>query len=135
MRRVKQEHKTGCGIACVAMITDSQYSEVLDEARELFQWPENDRSLYTSAKQLAALLSRFDFLAKRGRMVRKWSSISDLAIVAINYNQKTQTWHWVVFERKLGCGFVYDPHSKSEVRTDFSRMRLRSYVPVILSGN
>jgi len=45
MQRIRQEHATGCGIACVAMVTGTTYAKVLAEARGLFGWPKSQRDL------------------------------------------------------------------------------------------
>ena len=130
MMRIKQEHSTGCGIACVAMIAASNYQSVLSKARELFGWPKTQRSLYTYSAQLVQLLEELNIAAGRGRMIRCWSSLPALAIVGINHNMENDTWHYVVFCRERDKEYVLDPRTKSDVRTDFWRLRLRSYIPI-----
>lgn len=129
VRRVRQEHSTSCGIACVAMITGIPYRKVLAIAKEQIRW-RRDNSFYTNYVDLKVLLSFFNVKYGYGRMVKHWDSVSDLAIVAINYSEKYNNWHWVVFCRENHSQYVLDPKSKTEKRTDFSRMRLRSYLPI-----
>lgn len=134
MNRIRQEHKTGCGIACVAMVTDNAtYSKVIKIARKLFDWNDSQRTFYTSSAQLQKLLLSFKGQTKKSRAVRKWSSLPETAIVGINHNEKSNTWHWVVFRREADTEYVLDPRAKREMRKDFGRMRLRSCIPIDLT--
>lgn len=132
MKRVSQEHRTGCGIACVAMLCGATYLEVMKAANEIFGWGESQRTFYTDSSDLQKLLLTMKVKTQQGRSVRKWSSIPASAIVGINHNEKTGKWHWVVFRREIDREYVLDPQSKREVRTDFGRMRLRSCIPIDL---
>jgi ABC-type bacteriocin/lantibiotic exporter with double-glycine peptidase domain len=134
MNRIRQEHGTGCGIACVAMVAKgATYSKVMKIARKLFDWDDSQRAFYTSSAQLQKLLLAFKVQTKKGRVVRKWSSLPETAIVGINHNEKANTWHWVVFRREVAMEYVLDPRTKSDIRKDFSRMRLRSCIPIDLT--
>lgn len=130
---IRQEHRTGCGIACVAMVAGVVYSEVMEIARKTLGWHDTQRTFYTSSAQLQALLLALEIKAKKGHTVRKWSSLPEVAIAGINYNEKKDTWHWVVFHREADVEQVLDPQSKHGVRKDFNRMRLRSCIPIDLS--
>jgi ABC-type bacteriocin/lantibiotic exporter with double-glycine peptidase domain len=59
IRRVKQEHSTSCGIACVAMIAGISYRKVLTIAKENIKW-NRDNSFYTNYLNLKELLSLFN---------------------------------------------------------------------------
>lgn len=133
MKKVKQEHSTGCGIACVASILGEDYFSVFKKAKEIFDWGEKQRTFYTKSEHLIRILEEYGVAASKERSVGRWEAISDLAIVAINFNEKKNRWHWVVFLRNGEVEYVIDPRSKREVRTDFGRMKLRSYIP--LSSN
>jgi ABC-type bacteriocin/lantibiotic exporter with double-glycine peptidase domain len=134
MKRVRQEHGTACGIACVAMIAQGvTYSKVMKVARKLFDWNDSQRAFYTSSAQLRKLLLAFKVQTKKCRAVRKWSSLPDTAIVGVNYNEKTNTLHWVVFRREAAIEYVLDPRTKSDIRKDFSRMRLSLCIPIDLT--
>ena len=133
MKRIRQEHRTSCGIACVAMLSDTTYTETMTVAAVIFKWSESQRSFYTSSSQLQSLLFEMKVPAQKGRSIRRWSSMPDIAIAGINHNEKSDTWHWVIFRRESGREYVLDPQSKREVRTDFGRMRLRSCIPIKLA--
>lgn len=131
MNQIHQENRTGCGIACVAMvISNGTYSKVMEVARILFSWPESQRTFYTSSLQLQELLLAFNVRPKKGRSIKKWTSLPATAIVGINHNELTEKFHWVVYRREADTQYVLDPRSKREVRKDFGRMRLRSCIPI-----
>ncbi|WP_181418776.1 cysteine peptidase family C39 domain-containing protein [Aquipseudomonas alcaligenes] len=132
MQRVTQIDSTGCGLACVAMLAQTNYKTV--KARAIKSKILNPSGpFYTSSKDLRELLSEFKIKTRTGRAIKKWESLPNRAIAGINYKEKTKTWHWVVFIRKdCGESYVLDPKPsiKTKKRNDFGRMRLRSYIPV-----
>ena len=132
MRRIIQKHSAGCGIACIAMIAERSYGRVLADATSLALMTVEAGTLYTSSSDLCALLQHYGIAARKSRNVRQRASISDTAIVAINYRPDSNRWHWVVFQRSNGGEYVLDPNPRvrTERRTDFYRMRLRSFIPV-----
>jgi len=130
MKLVRQKHRTGCGLACVAMIAGISYKETFSFARHAFNWQKTESNFRTDSNDLRTLLSVLKIKTEKGRSVRKISSLSDKAIVAINYNEDRETWHWVVFLREKEKEYFLDPRTKKILRTDFTRMRLRSFIPV-----
>ena len=134
MRRILQQHRTGCGIACIAMISGTTYEKVMSVAAKILNWSESQRTFYTRSSQLQSLLLEMNISAQKGRSIRKWASMPDTAIVGINHNKKNNTWHWVVFRREAGREYVLDPKSRCECRTDFGRMSLRSCIPINLTN-
>jgi len=133
MKFIRQEDRTGCGIACVAMLSGATYAEVKRVAAIVLGWGVSQRTFYTSTSQLQYLLLEMNVSSLRGRSIHKWSSMPDAAIAGINYNDKRGAWHWVVFCREDGREYVMDPQAKRNVRTDFGRMRLRSCIPINLT--
>lgn len=129
---VRQNDPTGCGLACVACLAGATYADVKEVATTIFNWPPTTRCFYTTSAQIIALLEEFELQGMKGRMVRNWDSISSLAIVAINPRElkKSVYWHWVVFSKIGDKAIVIDPKTKSMVRKNISRIRLRSYIPV-----
>ena len=130
MKRVRQEHPTGCGIACIAMVCGTTYSNVMNEAKELLGWDNSQKTFYTDSSHLQKLLHAMKVNSQKGRSVGKWGSLPNTAIAGINYDKKHNRWHWVVFCREVDREYVLDPRSKREERTDFGRMRLRSCIPI-----
>lgn len=131
IKRIIQDDATGCGLACVAMIAGATYAEAkkvaLDSGILKLQ-----KTFYTTSNNLIRLLECFDIKAKIGRKVSYWSSIQSVSIVAINFREGSNSWHWVVYVPDENQGYVLDPHKKikTDQRIDFSRMRLRSYIPI-----
>ncbi|MDA8029165.1 MAG: DUF4440 domain-containing protein [Nitrospiraceae bacterium] len=135
MNPVVQIDRTGCGIASVAAITGLSYREVRETAKSLGIFP-HDRALWTETSHVRALLNRFGAKAPLGETpFSSWERLPDLALLAIKWHLEkgVPSWHWVVFARDSGRAVVLDPKRglRSNVRTDFGRMRPKWYIPVI----
>lgn len=136
MNPVVQLHGTGCGIASVAAIVGLSYKEALAAAESLGIFP-HDRALWTGTSHVRALLDRFGAKTPlRETPFSSWEGLPDLALLAIKWHLEKgiPSWHWVVFAREAGRAIVLDPKKglRSNVRTDFWRMRPKWYIPVIL---
>lgn len=133
MRRVKQGDPTGCGLACIAMITNNDYNKVRALAvRELGF--DDSGTFYTNTKHLRDLANNFQIeLGKKRRQFKSFERLPDTAILAINYKEELDTWHWVVYHRTSTDQFVYDPKKniKTNKRRDFGRIKARWFLPVI----
>lgn len=113
------------------MIVGTTYAEVKKVALDngLLR---KERTFYTTSSDLISLLDYFNFKVKRGGEVSHRSSIQCVSIVAINFRETRNLWHWVVYIPDYNQGYVLDPHMKikKEQRIDLSRMRLKSYIPI-----
>lgn len=135
IRRVIQKDGTGCGLACAAMLGGTSYLRAKTLAVRL--GISSDRPpYYTSAGQLSLLLRNLGLRPSKGRRLSKWESLQGLSVVGINYREKDDTWHWVVYVPSADGGYVLDPKKsvKTARRTDFGRMIPRSYIPITRSN-
>jgi ABC-type bacteriocin/lantibiotic exporter with double-glycine peptidase domain len=127
MKLIKQKDTTGCGLACVAMITGQTYNQV---KRKYLPAPRLEKlnilgEYYTDAKDLHNLSKN---IAPKMISVKYWETIPNFAIVALG-KRKDKSWHWVVFQRKNSIPVFYDP-IYNKIRTDFGRVNLKAYVPI-----
>lgn len=130
-KRIEQADTSGCGIACVACLASVSYVRAKRVASKLFEWHQTKRSgFYTDFDQLSNLLAEFEIKAGKRKVVKKWSSLPSLAIVAINPDENYYKWHWVVFSRNEDGDVVLDPRSKAPERRDFNRMKLWSFIAI-----
>jgi len=131
LRRLKQRDKTGCGLACVAMVTGKKYGEIKKQAIELGV-VEPKGPFGTFSRDIRLLLKKNQRKAMGGRKAKHWDNLPDLAIAGINYSEAAGEWHWVVFVRTASDAYVLDPWHKTKAsrRRDFGRMRLRSSIPI-----
>jgi hypothetical protein len=109
IRHVFQKDDTGCGIACVAMLTGFKYEDVKKKIIEegFFSTDTNDWS--TSFKDITSILDIYSYKPCRKRRFKKWNQIpAKLAIASTNYDRKG-VWHWVIFVRDIHGFFIYDP--------------------------
>ena len=134
IKRVIQEDSTGCGIACIDMVAGISYAEAKQITLNNEILKKSVKNFYTTTKDSVNVLNSIGIESSKGRKVRYWSSINTISIVGINFLETTDTWHWVLFIPNEDTGYVLDPSKrvKTEKRTDFSRMRLRSYIPISL---
>jgi ABC-type bacteriocin/lantibiotic exporter with double-glycine peptidase domain len=114
MKHIMQDNNTGCGLACIAMLTGNSYEDVRDKiiAEGIKKSPEK---LYTNFKELVRIGEMFGLKLKYKRKPGQWSDIKGRAIVATDYHANKKYWHWVVFENVEGKKpYIYDPsESKS----------------------
>jgi ABC-type bacteriocin/lantibiotic exporter with double-glycine peptidase domain len=138
MKRRKQLDQSGCGIACIAMLTNKSYEEVAETASEVSGIPENGEK-YTSTGQLAKLGKAHGVTigCKKRKKFKGWVHLPNRAILAINPDSERKYWHWVVFYREpTGEGaYVLDPNPavKATRRKDFGRIKPFAYLPIIES--
>lgn len=135
MRRIRQGDTTGCGLACIAMLAKTSYKEVRKAAVDELDY-ERKGQFYTDTKELRELADFFDIeLGLKKRKFKSFESLSklyDLAILAINYKEKSKTWHWVLYCHTGSEEYVYDPNTKSNKRRDLTRIEknTRWFLPV-----
>jgi len=132
MRRIVQKDVTGCGLACAAMLGGTTYLRAKALAVRL--GISSDRPpYYTSSGQLSLLLRKLGLRPSKGRKLSNWASLQGLSVVGINYSERNNIWHWVVYVPSANGGYVLDPREsvKTTRRTDFGRMVPRSYIPIL----
>ncbi len=130
-KRVIQDDSTGCGLACVAMLSGYSYAHVRKKAIEK-KILQTNGDFYTNFSDIRNLLIEFKITAGERKLKRQWKNLPLKSIVEINFNKDTKNWHWVVcINEEIGM-YVLDPNKKirSNKRTDFNRMRIRSYIPI-----
>ncbi|MBI5024689.1 MAG: hypothetical protein HZC18_06800 [Candidatus Omnitrophica bacterium] len=132
---VIQLERTGCGIASVAAIVGFSYLKMKSIANSLGVFA-HDETLWSNPSHVRKLLRRFGVRAgSREIPFRSWETLPDLALLSIKWHLEKGRpyWHWVVFVRENGRSYVLDSKKRlrSNVRTDFGRMKPKWYIPVI----
>ena len=144
IRLVKQEHVYGCGLACVAMVSNATYKSVRFEYDEIFGEPEwvfskkhkrHCLDYGTSAKDLATLLKVYGVNSSNKLLNFKgWDGLTDVAILSAYHKSVNDAvnWHWVVYDRNQNAVLDPWPHytNRSMIRTDYKRLRPQFYVGV-----
>lgn len=138
MKPVVQLDPTGCGIASVAAIVGVSYGRARAVASSLGISVTDDR-LWSDTGHVQRLLSAFGTrVARSVRPFRSWSSLPDCALLAVKWHVESGRpfWHWVVFVREKGRGYVLDSKKslKAHVRTDFGRMKPKWSLAVRTKG-
>ena len=132
MKAVVQEDRTGCGIACVAAITNQKYGAVKAAAARLGISVE-DPKLWSDTRHMRTLLAHCGIAAgRKEEPFRSWVKLPALALLAIKWHRERMgpAWHWVVFTRDEGGGLVLDSKRslKTNRRTDFGRMKPKWFI-------
>ena len=133
MKLVKQRDVDGCGIACVACVSEKPYYKVrrwmCDNLVDVgvpwesvpsrkYPWSHPAKlSWATWMHHLRKALKQFGYKLTRQRNFVSWDALQTDALVAINIT-KRDSGHWVIYNKKEHC--VYD--SIGKIRTDLGRM-------------
>ena len=132
-RPVVQLEPTGCGIASAAAIAGWSYGKARSVAKTMGIVAADPR-LWSTTTPVRSLLRRAGFAAGPETPFRSWKALPDLALLSIKWHLERgrPCWHWVVFVREGGEARVLDPKRalKSNVRTDFGRMRPKWFMRV-----
>lgn len=141
MVRVKQEHRKGCGLACIAALAGKRYATVHAKAitirEDLSEGFGKRRDFSTSPRDLRKLAKEFKFCLGRKvqfpdpkpmNLENFTRFMNDLkldchAVLAIN-RRKSGDWHWVVWDHERRR--VLDPKEPPYRR----KIRPRYYLPV-----
>lgn len=131
---VRQEEKTGCGIASVANILGITYQEAKEQANALGIYAE-DESLYSDTAYVRTLLSHFSMQSHQDEVpFTSWQALPDLALLAIKYYEEAghAFWHWVVFKRLEGHDWVFDSSMSlaKNLRDDLDQIQPKWFIPV-----
>ena len=131
---VLQLERTGCAIASVAVLSGRSYPEMKSIADTLGIFA-HDKSLWSDTSHIRRLLDHVGLNADPGEVpFRSWESLPDLALLSIKWHldKGCPFWHWAVFVREKGQSCVLDSGKglRTNVRTDFGRMRPRWYIRV-----
>ncbi len=131
---VVQKDATGCGIACVAALASSTYSEVKKIAMEL-GISVTDSRLWSDASDIRTLLKHFRIQAdQQERQFQSWNTLPQLALLATKWHRKDNRafWHWVIYWQSPNGPVVLDSnHSlQNNVRKDFGRIKPRWFISI-----
>jgi ABC-type bacteriocin/lantibiotic exporter with double-glycine peptidase domain len=131
IRRVVQEDETGCGIACVAMLSGQSYAAIKRLfVQKIFQ--RRRQKLWTRHSDIQKALAEFGIETRRRRF-KQWKNIQGIAVVPIDRRKKGYYWHWVIAIVKDNKIRILDPEEFfPRKRVLFGRPKARGmYLEVI----
>ncbi|MBI5136588.1 MAG: hypothetical protein HZA24_04525 [Nitrospirae bacterium] len=134
MNPVVQQEVTGCAIAIAATIAGISYPQAKRVANHMGIHADNP-ALWSETGPVRRLLERLGIGTDPvERPFSGWEALPDCAILATKWHiwRGRPHWHWVVFVREAGRAYVLDSKKelKTQVRTDFGRIKPRWYIPV-----
>lgn len=135
IKPVLQEEKTGCAIACVAMLSGLSYARAKGIAGRL-GIAASDPKLWSDTAHVRKLLAHLNVkVSAREKPFKSWNELPDRAVLAIKWHREKGIpfWHWTIFIRDAEGGYVLDPKKalKNNIRTDFSRMKPKWFIEVL----
>ncbi|NLD14154.1 MAG: hypothetical protein GX665_03545 [Gammaproteobacteria bacterium] len=134
LKPVVQQETTGCGIAAVATLLGKSYPEMKAVANAMGIYAE-DESLWSDTGYVRRLLTAAGVqVAAEETPFETWDDLPDLALLPIKHHQDNGRafWHWTVFQRVDGEGFVLDSASylPCNIRQDFAGMQPKWFIRV-----
>ena len=109
MKYVNQPEEDGCGIACVAMICNKTFDEVLKMTKTKL----GKTGALTYIKDLEELLDEYGVESEREKF-KSWDGLNGIYIVGVNETKnkhgKRATWHWVVVLKNTQKFLILDPN-------------------------
>ena len=107
---ISQDDDTGCGIACVAMLSGVSYKEAKLKLFRLMQWTDRRINLRTRACDLRKLSQSFN-LKPVIRSFSGWDNIDGCAIIGIRRSKRSskRNFHWVVTLKTPHAFLILDP--------------------------
>ena len=135
MKPVVQEEKTGCAIASSAAIAGVSYKEARKIAHSIGMYAE-DSNLWSETNFIRKLIKKFGIkTGKKEIPFTSWESLPNCALLSIKWHieRGKPHWHWVVFVREGDKSYVLDSKKtlKTNIRTDFGRMKPKWHIEVI----
>ena len=134
VKLVTQETLTDCGLACVAMVSGQSLATVRKVAIKELGYPK-DGPYTTTHENLFKLLAHFGIGHGKKAPFKSLAAMPSLAIMETRKMPSTGNSHLVVFERMPdGDERVLDPGFwlKQQERRDWNRIKLDTFVPVLL---
>lgn len=134
MKPIIQKEITGCAIASAAAIAGVSYNKAKEVANSL-GIKAGDKALWSTTAYIRILLKSLGFsTSETEKSFENWDSLPDCALLSIKWHIKGNKpfWHWVVFVREHGREYVLDSKKalKTNIRTDFGRMKPKWYIEV-----
>ena len=134
MKPVIQQEQTGCAIASSAAIAGVSYTKAKQIANNL-GITAKDSTLWSSTKPVRTILKKLGINTRNTETpFKNWESLPDCALLAIKWHKENGIayWHWVVFIRENEREYVFDSKKalKSNIRTDFGRMKPKWFIKV-----
>lgn len=134
LQPVVQDEIAGCGIASVAALAGVSYERARAAAARL-GISAADPALWSQTAHVRSLLRHFGLQAGADEQAfRAWDALPPLALLATKWHlERGQPfWHWAVFVRGASGAVVLDSKKalKSNIRTDFGRIRPKWYLEV-----
>ncbi|MGK9453206.1 hypothetical protein ACSSZE_18440 [Acidithiobacillus caldus] len=133
---VLQQHETGCGLACLAMLAGKDYPSMYRQFASKIRAIYGGRSLAIDDETMHEFCEEIGVALGEDTDFSDWTMLRNRgfsALVAIHpkpLRDRSWSWHWVVYDGERDI--VLDPYPKiaRHERRDYGRMRPFFYASV-----
>lgn len=133
---VLQQHETGCGLACLAMLAGQDYRSMYRRFAPKIRALYGDRLLAIDDETMREFCDEIGVAMGKDTDFSDWNQLRNRrhsALVAINPERlldRSRSWHWVVYDGDRDL--VLDPYRgiAQHERRDYDQMRPYFYAPI-----
>lgn len=104
---VPQAVDSGCGIACLAMVTCQPYEKVKILLAHQCNWSPRRKKLHTHAKDLIAYLHTHSDIRAQQSIFPGWEQLQGISILGVN--RERSYYHWVIVIKNSTTFVIIDP--------------------------
>jgi ABC-type bacteriocin/lantibiotic exporter with double-glycine peptidase domain len=134
---VIQEDVTGCGLACIAMLSHKTYDDIKDciLSKGIIK---SKKNFMTNNSQIIRIGKEFGVTLEKRKKFQRWNDIPSTSLVSINFRhiKSKSEWHWIVFVKENGeKPYFLDPlenkKQKKSKRFDFKGKKSGYYLLLV----
>ena len=104
---VPQAVDSGCGIACLAMVTCQPYEKVKSLLAKQCNWTTRRKKLHTHARDLITYLHTHSDIRAQQSTFPGWEQLQGTSILGVN--REHNYYHWVVVIKNSTTFVIIDP--------------------------
>ncbi|MGN6604726.1 MAG: cysteine peptidase family C39 domain-containing protein [Ginsengibacter sp.] len=134
MKYVEQKDDNGCGIACIAMVTEQSYEDVKFQlVNGKIKGVKKKSNLITNYVEIIRIAAYYGKKLSKRKIFHRWKDIPGNAIVSTDFHEDKIYYHWIVFVKpETGKAYFLDPYPKKgnggERRYNFRGKKCGSYL-------
>lgn len=134
---VHQYYESDSGIACVAMLSEKSYKSVMKNAGNCFSrmWGRNENYGMNNIqikKLIKKVVPKCDCDIGKFKPFNTWDDIKSRCLVSVDFNEESNTCHWIIADRVDNDLIVYDPREYEPIKNPEQELyeNIYQYLPI-----